>query len=59
MGVRQSATIVFAENLPRRGEKRLKEIENGKDSGGGQWGQFFKKIKTFLHRYRLKPVHES
>jgi len=29
MGVRQSATIVFSEDLGRRSEKKLKEIENG------------------------------
>jgi hypothetical protein len=29
MGVRQSATILFAEDLGRRSEKKIKERENG------------------------------
>ena len=36
MGVRQSATIIFAEDLGRRSEKKLKELENGKDTAGGK-----------------------
>ena len=36
MGVRQSATIIFAEDLGRRNEKKLKELENGRDTVGGK-----------------------
>ncbi len=36
MGVRQSATIIFAEDLGRRSEKKHKELENGRDMAGGK-----------------------
>ncbi len=36
MGVRQSATIIFAEDLGRRSEKKHKEMENGRDTAGGE-----------------------
>ena len=36
MGVRQSATIIFAEDMGRRSEKKIKELENGRDTVGGK-----------------------
>jgi hypothetical protein len=51
MGVRQSATIIFADDLGRRSEKKLKEVENGKDTAGGDHC-IYNNNKTCLGRFQ-------
>ena len=52
MGVRQSATIIFADDLGRRSEKKLKEVENGKDTAGGDHC-------IYNNKNKLKHVHQK